>query len=365
MKINIFTVLAAAFLATVAAGELPPELSPPPGPPGAVMKTLDEVEPRMPISQIPFTISEPGSYYLTGNLTGMEGENGITIEAGVSNVTIDLMGFTLQGVEGSLFGISSGDRHVRADNISVVNGVVTGFEEAGVFLGTGVGHLIERLHVSNNGRYGIRSWGSGTIIRNCTISENEFMGIFALAGGTLVESCTVIGNGGGIDSGGSITIKRCYVSNNKTGISAGADAIVIDTIANLNEHDGITVSIGSKIRNAVANRNGGDGIRVIGPGGIPGIGPAGQRTTVTNSNADQNGGAGILVSRGSARIEGNHVSRNQVGLLVESANNLIVKNSAAGNTDADYSIAEDNDVGPIGTMSDVGEHPWANFAPAP
>ena len=42
----------------------------PTAPPGPTMKTLDEVEPRIPISQgdLPLTITQPGSYYLTGNL---------------------------------------------------------------------------------------------------------------------------------------------------------------------------------------------------------------------------------------------------------------------------------------------------------
>ena len=41
----------------------------PPGPPGVTMKSLSEVEPRTPISALPFTISQPGSYYLTANLS--------------------------------------------------------------------------------------------------------------------------------------------------------------------------------------------------------------------------------------------------------------------------------------------------------
>ena len=44
----------------------------PPAPPGPTMKTLDEVEPRIPIpgsatAAATFTISQPGSYYLTGD----------------------------------------------------------------------------------------------------------------------------------------------------------------------------------------------------------------------------------------------------------------------------------------------------------
>ncbi len=65
----------------------------PPGPPAPMMKTLAQIEPRIPISSLPITITNPGSYYLTANLTGGSG-NGITVSS--SGVTIDLNGFTLQ-----------------------------------------------------------------------------------------------------------------------------------------------------------------------------------------------------------------------------------------------------------------------------
>ena len=50
----------------------------PPGPPALTMKTLQQVEPRVPISSAPFTISQPGSYYLTTNLT-VSGGDAITL----------------------------------------------------------------------------------------------------------------------------------------------------------------------------------------------------------------------------------------------------------------------------------------------
>ena len=68
----------------------------PPGAPAPTMKTLQQVEPRTPISALPFTISNSGSYYLTANLTGAAGSDGITILA--SDVTLDLNGFTMTGV---------------------------------------------------------------------------------------------------------------------------------------------------------------------------------------------------------------------------------------------------------------------------
>ena len=41
----------------------------PPGAPAPTMKTLAQVEPRIAITNVPFTINRPGSYYLTTNLT--------------------------------------------------------------------------------------------------------------------------------------------------------------------------------------------------------------------------------------------------------------------------------------------------------
>src|SRR4029453_5976983 len=75
----------------------------PPGPPAPTMKTIEDVEPRIPITSLPFTIASPGSSYLTSGLTGSSGQSGITITA--SQVTIDLNGFTLLGVPGSIDGI--------------------------------------------------------------------------------------------------------------------------------------------------------------------------------------------------------------------------------------------------------------------
>src|ERR1035437_7172710 len=71
----------------------------PPGAPAPTMKSLDQIDPRTPISSAPFIINSPGSYYLTTNLTAAASGYGITISA--NNVTVDLNGFTLQGVPSS------------------------------------------------------------------------------------------------------------------------------------------------------------------------------------------------------------------------------------------------------------------------
>ena len=85
----------------------------PPGAPGETMHTLEEVyertDPRTPISSLPYTISEPGSYYVTGNLSSTG--HGIVIEA--SGVTVDLMGFSLTGD-----GISSSGNYDYGINVN-------------------------------------------------------------------------------------------------------------------------------------------------------------------------------------------------------------------------------------------------------
>ena len=80
---------------TLGQGELSPT-----GGPAPSMVTLDQLqqkvvdgEPRTPINSIPYTITESGSYYLTTNLSGSW--HGIIIQG--SDVTLDLMGFTLTG----------------------------------------------------------------------------------------------------------------------------------------------------------------------------------------------------------------------------------------------------------------------------
>jgi hypothetical protein len=86
-------------------------LDPPAGPINGTFRTLAEIEPRTPINSTTcpgdadslYRITRAGSYYLTGNLTGVSGKSGI--EIAVSHVTVDLMGHVLTGVAGSIDGV--------------------------------------------------------------------------------------------------------------------------------------------------------------------------------------------------------------------------------------------------------------------
>src|SRR6187397_3128637 len=75
------------------------DLNPPAGPVGSTMKNLSDVEPRIAVNATNtpgdadsvFKITQSGSYYLAGNITGVSAKYGVEIAA--SGVTLDLNGF--------------------------------------------------------------------------------------------------------------------------------------------------------------------------------------------------------------------------------------------------------------------------------
>src|SRR4026209_1221415 len=96
----------------------------PPGAPAPTMKTLAQIEPRTPISSVPFIIINSGSYYLTTNLIGASG-HGIVISN--SDVTVDLRGFVLRGGAGN--GIIA---PAICSNVWIRNGTVRDWGLSGV-----------------------------------------------------------------------------------------------------------------------------------------------------------------------------------------------------------------------------------------
>src|SRR5688572_21135329 len=102
---KLFALITALLLTATTASLHSQGLLVPPGAPAPTMKTLEQIEPRTPISSIPFTITQPGSYYVTRNLTMVGTSDGITIQS--NNVTLDLGGFTLDGAGTGRHGVTS------------------------------------------------------------------------------------------------------------------------------------------------------------------------------------------------------------------------------------------------------------------
>jgi parallel beta-helix repeat protein len=261
----------------------------PPGAPAPTMKTLDQVEPRIPINSTNtpgdadslFKITQPGSYYLAANVTGVAARHGVEIAA--SGVTLDLNGFDLVGVAGSLDGVSV--TLLNARNVSVRNGSVRSWGGSGINLldaATGATNVAD-IVASQNVFAGIRMGFGGTITR-CTAYNNTGSGI-AGAAGTVITECASYTNGShGITTGSGVTISRCTVRS-----------------------------------------NGGDGINVF------------NQCLVLNNACSLNGngaadGAGIHVIGNDNRIEGNNCLGADRGIDVDAAGNIIVRNTCSGNT---------------------------------
>ena len=279
----------------------------PPGPPGVIYKTLDEVEPRTPISSLPFSISRAGSFYLTTNLTGAAGQNGISIVA--NNVTLDLNGFALLGVAGSLDGVNVS---TLVTNVTIRNGSVARWGAMGVDADTAYNSQILDVRASHNGTRGIY-----------------------LAGGGIISGCTAQGNGAeGIRGQTSTTISGCSSTANNTGILVGTGSTVSGCSVSANRTDGISAGSGCTLTGNSVSGNTNDGIQV------------GSDCQVINNTCDGNGagagnGAGIFITGANNRVEGNSLIGADRGLDIDAAGNFVANNTVVRNT-VNYDIAAGN-----------------------
>ncbi len=393
-------------------------LNPPAGLVTPTQKPLAEVEPRVAIndantpgdndsSPSRFRITQPGSYYLAGNVTGIAGRIGVEVVA--SNVTIDLNGFTLRGVPGAAEAITTGI--TSQSNIRVHNGTVTDWPgnaielvfvtsanltdirvvgSGGDGICTGASAIIERCSASTSGLDGFRL-GTGAIVRACAASSNGDDG-FDLSSFGVIEACTANENGSdGFEGGISVTVNACSSNNNTaagfsisalatvtncsafgnatTGVLVGTNSAVTNCSAGENLVEGFVLGAGSTIAFCTAAANGGSGIRAL------------SDCYIHDNTCDGNGtgatiSAGIFTGSPDCRIERNNCTDNDIGINVTSGGNLIIANSCASNT-VNYEIIAGNRFGPIvnitassasGVSGDfapsnlTSTDPFANFA---
>jgi hypothetical protein len=308
------------------------DLTPPPGPIAPTMKPLDQVEPRTAISQATtpgdatsvFRIAAPGSYYLTANLAGEAGKNGITVNINEA-VTIDLNGFSLIGVPGSLNGLNAGGY------VTVRNGSFEAWGGSGLFMGQAI---VDGVRANFNGQNGIRAtWGS--LITNCTTESNNANGI-SVADVSRISGCISKGNSGrGIALDGACIVSDCVLYNNDGGGIFGGLATIRDNKFFSNQ---------------------GFSIELTGFG------------VVTGNYISAGAGAAIFTAGQRSRIAGNTIVLGTTGIQVTGTDNLITNNSVQGAA-TPFNIAAGNAVGPIVTVSGAGDlsavtgadHPLANL----
>lgn len=387
-------------------------LNPPAGPVASSGRTTQEIfdkvaasEPRIAINATNtpgdansvFKITQPGSYYLTGNVIGVAGKRGIEITTG--NVTIDLGGFTMQGVPGSLDGIASTVFYLKS--IVIRNGnlrewggdgidlgtetAITSFVEGvSCFLNGGAGVtvgnfcVVDRCLVDNCGGRGVAGAIACTVSR-CVVSVSGLSGFdlgdsstisessarnsnngFRLDGGCSARNCTALSNtvsgfqissgtitdcvanqngGNGILAGPSCTISRCTAQQNElSGIRADLGSVISGCAAGFNKQQGIITAGGCLIVDSVCRSNDLDGIQVS-----TGCTVRGNTSTSNGATGD---GAGIHATGTNNRIEANACNSADRGIDVDSPGNVVIRNTCSGNT-VNWDIVAGNAVAQI------------------
>jgi parallel beta-helix repeat protein len=288
------------------------------------MKTLDQVEPRIPVNSVTapgtgiatFRISQAGSYYLTGNVSGQPGRHGILIDAG--DVTLDLMGFTLVGSVGSLHGVGMTSPR---DNVTVRNGQVRGWGGAGVSLQSDSGRIESITAVSCIGAGIMNSAASFmTVIRSCEVRDSGGAGIAAGAN-AVISGCNVrIALGAGIAAAETAVVEGCTVQDAtlegiQTGrnarvngcavrVAGGAGGVVVgpgSTVGGTTVTDclgpGLAAGPGSAIDACVSRDNGGAGFALD------------DAATLRGSTSAGNGGGGVTLAEGGV-VSGCTISAN-------------------------------------------------------
>ena len=180
------------------------------------------------ITIAPFTITQSGFYFLTKNLSSAGSGNAITIAT--SEVTLDLMGFSITG-PGSTVGngiyINPG-----MNNVEVRNGSVKGFLIGlnGDYTGDAISqnHRFANLKVSDCG-YGISVSIWGGIITGCQANNNT-NGIYLNSSNIIVDKNTAQfnTNWGFCCLGQGIVTNNSAISNDTGFVLSGSDSLLVD-----------------------------------------------------------------------------------------------------------------------------------------
>jgi len=289
----------------------------PSGPPGPAMRTLLQIEPRTPISSLPYTITAPGAYFVTTNLVGVANTNGITIAT--SNVVLDLRGFTLQGVAGSSSGIFVVEGGLL--DITIENGSLVGWGFRGIHADFALNARFIRLNLVGNSDDGM-DCGQYAQVLDCQSHNNVGAGF----GGAFDSKCRFEGCTANDDLWGFFTSEKCEFVN---------------CVASDNFSDGINPWYDCQFQNCVATGNSGNGIYSPASGcvccynGQAGI-VTGDNCAVRDSSASNNGDDGIDTGN-STLIDSCTASQNSSG-GISASNFCTINDSAAGTNQLDNII---------------------------
>ena len=343
-------------------------------------------------SSIPFSITNSGSYLLTGNVTGVPGSNGITIAA--SDVALDLNGFTLSGATGSLHGVAVTGGRI---NIAIMNGTIRGWGQHGVGGSTASNSVARKLKVFRNTLDGI-VLGSGSLVSECLVADNGVDGVELSSQCLIAESASRNNGQYGIRIGDFSLVSACASrENGLSGFTAGSRSLVLDSAARDNRGHGIEVGEATLVSDCVVYNSYSNGVHATGNGvkiqrvsafGNGGFGVDAQassmvddsvarlntnggfrtqgRSFVLRNTADQSqSGAGFVFQGSAVRVEANMARGNTTGYSAGGSNHVVILNSAYTNN-VNYSVNATTNrfdlvTDPMQSTS-ATQRAWANFA---
>jgi parallel beta-helix repeat protein len=386
-SVSVLCVIFSAIQTAFAQGPLTP-----PGAPAPTMKTLQQVEPRTPISSAPYTITASGSYYLTTNQALGSISPAIVVLA--SNVTIDLNGFTIGGTNvedvSAIKVLSSGSVNLTVRNGSVINclnaidatnATTCLIEDVSCYfiynnaVAVGPGSVVRnctvRTAAASGGGNGILT-GDGSIVEHCALFNDTGLHnghAISVGGNCLVDSCVASNFFLGIVTGNGCTIKACNASfQSGFGIQAGSGCTIHSCTVYGNGDYGILTGDSCTVQGCTAVTNEYDGIVVT------------SYCSVINNTADGNGNTGgagtdggIQATGNGNRIDSNHTFANNCdGILVSAtaSNNVVIRNTSNYNAGFQFRVpgiptqppAGANIVGNIVTdATNANANAWANF----
>lgn len=331
-KLVLF-IVAVIVAGSAAAGSLDP-----PGVPAPTGKTLHVVEPRTPIHTLGgsataiYAITEPGSYYFAHNVYGLNNMNGIEITA--NNVTIDLMGFSLVGVPGSLDGIK--DESFGLTGLTVRNGVIHDWDENGINFHGSDDVLIEDLVIADCEGWGFLSQSGIAIVKDSQFTNN-LVGV-DIMGGSIIRCIARNNEGAGAQIGGGTSgVVREFVSiGNGSGLSQGSSGgwVIEDSSFGHNQGAGVSLCYGNIVRNNNFYYNGRDA-----------------------GSTD----AAVYVRCGGNLVEGNLIAYNDIGVQALSNGGEVVIRNIFSNNGTTVDASTGNDFAPLEKAA-TSTNPWANIS---
>lgn len=354
--------ISAAALVALVTGAGP--LNPPAGAVGPTNKTLAEVEPRTALSATNtpgdvssvFIITQPGSYYLTGNVVTTGGRNAIMV--GADNVTIDLSGFALDGSQDST-GFRAGiTNNANRRNLVVRNGTIRNFRGYGM-IGTFNTSSFEDLALidSQGGQLEILQ-SSGCTVRNVRTRATSGETGIQVGNNCVIDHCTVEGGGVGITIGSGV-VRGCSVLNpGSTGIFIGSGEVINCYVEGANStssfaNGGISVGGSGHIEGCVLRSCASAGVYISSRAEVVGC----QFITCAKG----------ISGNGNSRIEGcQFVQCTTAGISMTGVHGVIMGNRFSGNA-ANISVPATMAVGEVldfsagGTLTGATTHPAANI----